>query len=626
VSRFWQFAIMAGLWALCFATFWPVLSAGFLINDDPLNITGVRQIRGLGLENLTWMFFDFGPDIRYKPITYFSWAVIYAVGGMKPFLFHLANLVLHCANSCLLFVLALRLGELALGKPGDRKASNFRLLTAGVVALFWAVQPLRVETVAWLSVLSYSLTAFFLQLAMWCFLGCDEYRSLFRQRRYWSAVGLFQLGMMSFPTAIGFSFAFLAVNIFPLRHPLRQAVAAATPFLALSALMIGVGLYGQFVAKGIWGEPKTLMELPLWLRAVGPFYYIAYYLWRPFYPVNHFTLNEDLMGVTPGDPRLWLSVMLVAGFVAWGICRRRKSPAGLAFAVAFVGTLAPVLNFTGGTPLPSDRYSLLPGLVHSVAICCLIISVRAESWQRATLLALAVYSGLIAFHSRQRSEVWKDDISFFTDRVRYTRSAEYLAQAHRILGRQHLGDGDQAATLSHWKAAWAAAPELCAPTLGEEFGDLLIEEGRLKEAGEVLATTRRMNPDDFVTGLRLAYVRLRLSDRSAAIAAVEDVVASERYARAAISDYLFDVPLTDERAQLMDLVGRSHLMRNETEDALEIYELMIEDNPDSPLPFVTTAEALVAASHRKLAKKTVERGLKQFPTNTQLTRLKASLP
>lgn len=634
-SRWRHWAIYAGLWAACLVTFWPVLSGGFLTADDRLNIVDVKEIRALGPENLRWMFFDFGPDIRYKPITYLSWAIIHAIGGLKPFLFHIANLVLHCVNACLLYRLALRMGEYTAGAAsGD--AARFRQLAAGAVALFWAVQPLRVETVAWLSVLSYSWTAFFLQLAMLCFLECDRERPLLRQRNYWRALVLFQFGMMSFPTAVGFSFAFLAALIFPLRlvrvdswagmwsAESRQALTAALPFFALTALMVGIGLYGQFVRKSYWGDPLTLEELPLWLRVLGAFYYLFYYSWRSFYPFKHYLLNEDLVGVEPSDLRLLVAVVIVMGAVAWCVLRRRTHPAGLAFAVAFIGILGPILNFTGGTPIPSDRYALLTGLLQSVAIYCLVLSLHSDKQRRLIVAGLTLFSAVVAIPSWQRTHVWKNDETYFSDQTMNLHNELYLSQAYRHLGGKLIAKNEVAAGLKHWDRAWEVSAEHSLQPIGDEYTEYLIEVERFPQAAKVLERIQQAQPGDVIMTMRLAYVWLRLGEREQAEKVVNALMTSEEYSHAPVSDYMFELPPTDELFSLMEQVSFAHLQRRETSEARIVFEMLVTASPDSSEHYSRFAKALLEASLTDEATDIIQAGLKRFPAERKLLELRKS--
>lgn len=241
------------------------------------------------------------------------------------------------------------------------------------------------------------------------------------------------------------------------------------------------------------------------------------------------------------------------------------------------------------------------------------------------MIGFVVYSVAVAEVSRQRSHVWKDDLSFFSDRVENIRHTGYLVHAHRILGELAVDSGDDAKGLQHWNAAWGLDRDLCVETIGEEYAELLIDHNLWADATAVLERLRKLNEDDFLASLKLAYVWLRLGERAKAEAAVEKVVASDAYANAPIGDYLFEVPLTKELPTLIDLVGRAHLRRAEMEEAVEIYEIFVAGSPNSTEPFLISVAAFLAAEAQDTAAKFIQRGLTRFPGNPQLVELQRSL-
>lgn len=574
--------------AMSFIAFGPVLRADFLAWDDPLNVLEVPEIRALGAENVKWMFFDFGPDIRYKPITYLAWAIIHAIGGMKPFLFHLANVVMHSLNGCLLIFVLHRLGDLAAGKPLDKSAETWRWQAAAVAALVWTVHPLRVETSAWVSVLSYSLAVFFLLLATLCFLACDHEKSLFKQGRYWGALLGFQLGMMCFPTAIGFSFAFLAVSIFPLKRigvdsfasllspTSRKALIACLPFFALTVTMVLVGLYGQHVKKGVWGDPITLDQLPVSTRALGAFYFLAYYGWRPFYPFKMFTLNEDLIGMTPSDFRVIAAIVLVVSVSAWTFVKRRTSPALVAVFVAFVGITFPVLKITGGTPFPGpgDRYSLIPGLAWIAGIYGLVLLFRDHRQRNRIIGALALLALLFTFQSRNRSQVWENNIVFFTDQVRTLKSNVYRGQAFARLAKAFFEAERYEAGLDASEQAWRLVPPVAASQVAAVQGQALLNAGRTIEAVNILQQARQYEPTD---------------------------------------------------GAILQMLGTALFQAGDPNAGMQAFNELIAAYPDDPKPFFVTAATLAGTGNQAAALNILKQGIQRFPDATPLQQLRQQI-
>lgn len=530
--------IWLGLGAICLIAFWPVLGADFLDWDDNYNVYNNLRLRELHLDNLRWMFGDYGPDIRYKPVTYLAWALIHAAGGLNPFGFHLANLVMHFVNAGLVLLLLHRLIELAAGETDSAEGRQWRRLAAGAGALFWAVQPLRVETTAWVSVLSYSFVVFFLLLSTLAFLRCDFGRSLFRQRNYWLSLGLFQLGMMSFPIAVGFCFAILAVNIHPLRRvPVgdlrelfstasRRALIETLPFFVLTAAMCVVAIYGQHVKKGIWGDPESLAMLPASARLLGAFYYLGYYAWRPFYPFHHYTVNEDLVGLDPAAPRMLFAILVVAGVTVGALALRRQNPAALAAWIAFVGLVGPALKLTGEppTPGPGDRYSILCGVVTATVIAGLMQRARSETARHRWLMATAIVSLWFLVQSRSLAEQWRNNESFFTAQIRNLHGGPTLAKAHAVLGRAALARKDARAAHEHFTRAWERSPIVATATIVHEHADLLLAISQPHAAVELLGLAKQVQPGNYRIDLHRGIALMAAGRNREGAAICEDIM------------------------------------------------------------------------------------------------------
>jgi len=101
--------LIFALVAVVLTVFFRTLESGFLRWDDDINVFENPRVHGLSAENLRWMFTDFEQAIRYKPLAWLAWALVHEVFGLNPFGYHLANLLLHCANTVLVFLLIRRL-------------------------------------------------------------------------------------------------------------------------------------------------------------------------------------------------------------------------------------------------------------------------------------------------------------------------------------------------------------------------------------------------------------------------------------------------------------------------------------------------------------------------------------
>src|SRR2546422_8212063 len=144
-----QRAVPALLALASFVVFLPALGAGFVNWDDDQNFLENPNYRGLGADQLRWMFTTFLMG-HYIPLTWVTLGLDYVVWGMNPAGYHLTNLLLHAANAVLLYLIALRL--LRACEPG-RSANGSWAVTfgSGFATLLFVVHPLRAESVAWIT-------------------------------------------------------------------------------------------------------------------------------------------------------------------------------------------------------------------------------------------------------------------------------------------------------------------------------------------------------------------------------------------------------------------------------------------------------------------------------------------
>jgi tetratricopeptide (TPR) repeat protein len=251
-----------------------VLQAEFVAWDDEATVPGNTLVQGLDGHRLAWMFTNVSFAMRYKPLCWLGYALIYTLAGLKPAAYHLASLVCHCLNVVLLYFVIRELllrgrepiwegsegqmrrartlnqaaerhpphetqlnGGLILpdapqGGEGESSAASCsgsaamerepaRLAwCAGLGALAWAVHPLRVEAVARVTDFTYCQSLFFLLISLWCYLRANarSQPSSARKGLQWGAVAAFALSMLSYPFAFGYVVVLVVLDFYPLRR------------------------------------------------------------------------------------------------------------------------------------------------------------------------------------------------------------------------------------------------------------------------------------------------------------------------------------------------------------------------------------------------------------------------
>ena len=134
------------------AVFLPALSFDFVNWDDKLALTDNPHFRGLGVERLRWMFTTFHMG-HYQPLTWLTFGIDHRIWGMNPMGYHLTNIVLHAVNAMIFYMVAFLLISPAVSplSPLSPPSETGVRIAAGLAALFFAIHPLRVESVAWVT-------------------------------------------------------------------------------------------------------------------------------------------------------------------------------------------------------------------------------------------------------------------------------------------------------------------------------------------------------------------------------------------------------------------------------------------------------------------------------------------
>ena len=526
-------AIVFALVAVVFGVFFRTLESGFLRWDDDINVFENEKVQGLTAANLRWMFTDFEQAIRYKPLSWLAWAMVHEVFGLNPFGYHLANVLLHCANTVLVFLLIRRLlalsSSLAPAGGQDRRNESQSLLTsaptldvcAALGALLWAVHPLRVEPVAWVTGLPYGLSLLFLLVATLCYLRAHSpsAESSASRRDYWLSVAAFALAVVSYPIVLGFIAVLVALDFFPLRRfggtppsaPQKQPAKSETgapqagwrpvlldklPFLMLSLLLVAGTVYGRFHVTGTWDKPVTLDNFPPAARAMQAFYLWAYYAWKPLLPLDLCPVYPVLMESKFTEAPFVLSALGVLALSAFLLAKRHVWPAALALWLAHLGLLVPMLGLTERPHYPHDRYALINGILWSVALAAVLWKLAQMRTKPAPVLVGGVaLAGLLAAMSWRQMAIWHSDQPFFTDMAAKLRSPHYRSQALMKLGNAHADLEEDTKAVAAYREALQLSPASATFHLHFNLGNALARLAQWPDALASYETALRLKPD-----------------------------------------------------------------------------------------------------------------------------------
>lgn len=392
----------------------PVFSAGFIWDDDAhITPPALRTAEGLGR-----IWTEPGATQQYYPLLHSAFWLQHRLWGDTPGGYHATNLLLHLLG-VLLFWRLLR----ALAVPG-----------AGLAAALFALHPVQVETVAWVSEQKNTLSAALALGAAWSWVRFDDHR---RSGAWWLGFTLF-LAALASKTAVAPLPAALLVVAWWRRGTLdlRQDVAPLLPWLVVA---VGAGLFTASVERHLVGatgaefDPTAIERLLQAGRT--PWFYLAQLAWP-----------RDLIFVypraplLPAEPSAWAGLMLTLGLTAVLVACRRQRRDLLVVWLLFLGLLFPVLGLFAAYPF---QYSFVAdhfGYLASLPVCAGIAGLLAASgrWRKPLMVAFVLLVlPALAIRTERHARNFRDAATLY----RHTTERNPGAwMAWNNLGRELLGD------------------------------------------------------------------------------------------------------------------------------------------------------------------------------------------
>lgn len=492
---FWGCALLV---LATFVAYLPSLRGAFLWDDDG-HLTRA-DLRSLG--GLLRIWVEVGATQQYYPVLHSAFWLEHRLWGDATLGYHLVSVLQHAANACL-FALVLR----RLAVPG-----------AWAAAALFALHPVGVESVAWISEQKNTLSALFYLSATLAWLRFDANR---RPAAYAAASGLFVLALLTKTVTASLPAALLVVTWWRRgRIEWRRDVAPLLPWFVVGAL---TGLLTAHFERELIGAQGAEFELGAvgrgLLAARVPWHYVLTLV----APVD-LTFIYPRWTVDAGTWWQWLFPLATLGALAAGVrLARRGQRAGLAAALLFGGTLFPVLGFVNVYPFlfsfVADHFQYLASLALFALAGAGVAAALARYGRGATLGALAAVLAVLAALTWQRAGVYRDEATLWRDTL--ARNPDCW-MAHNNLALVLLADGRAAEAVPHLEAALRLRPNF--PEALNNLAGQYVDQGRAAEARalaeKALALLPRY-PDALNTRGRAL---LALGDAAAATRSFEDAV------------------------------------------------------------------------------------------------------
>lgn len=513
-----KIAIGVGLIAATWLAFAGTLRHGFIDYDDPAYVAANPQIQaGLSWSNIVWAFTHIHSH-NWHPLTTISHMLDCQLFGVQPAEQHLVNLLLHTFSVLLLFLWL------------EKVTGN--LWNSAFVAALFAIHPLRVESVAWISERKDVLSGFFFVLTL------IAYSRYTRQRTFWNYALmsiLFVAGLLSKPMLVTVPLVLLLLDYWPLRRSentsLVRLVSEKLPLFALALACSAATLVVQ--SKGDFGL-VSLNVLPLAWRITNALEASFIYVRQMFWPAGL------ALGYShPGKLPLWEIVTLTASFLAIMVgvlALRKRAPYLLIGWSWYLIMLLPVIGLVQvGGQSHADRYTYLPQIGLYIALTWAILDLTTRWVNRGPVVTGVGLVALAALTWRTIDQVnyWRDSETLWRHALAVSKDNDLahlnlgmiladqkrvddaIAELEGVVSR-HPNDADARMKLANsfaekqdrtndaireYEAVARIGPN---PEAETELGNLLFGQGRIDEAIGYYAHVVQMRPSSALAHYNLA--------------------------------------------------------------------------------------------------------------------------
>ena len=560
---------------LTIAVYRPGWNGGFIWDDDAYVTKNPLLTAPDGLRRI---WFSLDAPSQYFPLVYTTFRIERALWDLNPTGYHWVNLLLHVANALLLWRLLVRL----------------KLPGAWLAAAIFALHPVQVESVAWITERKNVLMGFFFLLTL---LAWVEHVDLQARRRwlfYAAALVFYMLALSAKATACTLPAALFLILWLQQRPINRQRLVQIIPFLLLGFAMGLIAVLWERYHQGTRGALFVLGPLERLLVASRAFWF---YLGKLFWPSN-LTFIYPRWNIVATDPFAYL--WLLAGgalFVAIFFARRFFGRSVEVAALFFAATLSPLLGFimlyTFRYTFVADHYQYLASIGPIVLVSAGLARLanrtkhgRQLMWS-ANILIIAVL-GLLT---------WRQSATY--------RDIETLWQT----------------TIARNPGCWMAYNNL---------GIALVEKGKVDEAIPQYEKSLQLHSDYAQAHYNLGNALLQKGDIDEAIAQCQEALAlqpkdadahvalgnallAKKYVNEAISEYWQALHIQPDDSGAHYNLGNALLEKGEVADARAHYEKALELQPDIAEAHIQIGNILLQESDSQRALAEFEAALKISP-------------
>jgi len=451
----------------------------FISFDDNIYVTENLHIReGLTVEGLAWSFNFDKRGTYWHPVTWLSHMLDCQLFGLDAGMHHLTNLILHCLNVLLLFAVLFRM--------------TGALWRSAFVATLFAVHPINVDSVAWISERKNILSTFLWLSTMLAYTWYALYPSI---SRYSITLAIFVLGLLAKPMLVTLPFVFLLLDWWPLarlsiggvkwaavgmprfvKSDVTRLISEKLPFLLFSFLSVTISSASLKANETI----ISFSRVPLDLRIANAVVSYVKYIGKLILPRNlaiYYPFPHDMLPFW----QLAGSAVLLVFISAIALYYWKYHSWFITGWCWYLGTLVPVIGIIQGGlwPAMADRWAYVPFIGLYLIISWGFFALF-EKWNYRTIVIIAGAAVIIvtlATLTKTQVEHWKNDFTLYHHAINVTKDNH---MAHYNLAKSYENEGNIDEAINHYMESIRIYPRFSSACVN--LGAILENKGRLEEA------------------------------------------------------------------------------------------------------------------------------------------------
>ena len=552
-------ALMVIVLVATVALYGQMANHAFVSLDDHIYVTDNREVqKGLSVDGIKWAFSTFHAEF-WHPLTWLSLMLDTWVWQGEPGGYLITNLILHLVNIWLLFLILYR--------------TTRNPIKSIFVAAVFALHPLHVESVAWISERKDVLSTCFWMLTTAFY---TSYTQKKEPRRYILCHFTFLLGLMAKPMIVTLPLILILMDYWPLDRWATERSGKPFSrnlwhFVKEKLILICMALAGGLLTILAQAKGRGLVDPETFAmgdRIANALISYVNYLWQMILP-----LNLSVFYPLPNHFSVWktaLAGLMLALATIWAIRKRCKYPFVLTGWLWYIATLLPVIGFIKiGDFAHADRYTYIPligiGIIVSWGIPELMPRIRFRE-RILPVLAVMVLM-LLSILTWHQVGVWSDSQRLFSHALKATPDNYFVRHA---LGNTLAERGQLSDAIIHFRKAVTLDPSRA--SLKNNLGRALFVSGQIDEAKKWLFLAVRTNPDYPNAHFNLALVLLAQGDQRNAL----------NHLHAAVLNHPEYEQIQDQADQAVARhfrEGRRYETSNELDLAIQQYRSTLELNP-----------------------------------------------